>query len=39
MLKKSGDDQTLKMGQPNLLYETLLKKMKAAIIGSHLAGM
>ena len=38
MLKKSGDNQTYnKKSRPNLLSETLLKKAKDAIVGSHLA--
>ena len=37
--KKSGDNQTFnKRGGPNLLFETLLKKTKDVIVGSHLAG-
>ena len=38
LLKKSGDNQTYnKKSRPNLLSETLLKKTKDGIVGSHLA--
>ena len=39
IVKKSGDNQTFsKKGGPNLLFETLFKKTKDVIVGSHLAG-
>ena len=39
LLKKSGDNQTFnKKGPSKLLSETLLKRTKDAIVGSHLAG-